>query len=584
MCHAPDYAAAVDLERGGLLVGHVGYPGYPFRCFWAGPILICLEGRVYNKDADSLDAELSRLAEVAREESAEAQSHLARWICQADGEYVVVLADPERRQVVAFTDPLGLLPLFYCCDGRGLLLSREIKFIRHLQGAWGFDRTGWAEFLTFGHPLGERTLFRDVHQAPAAALLRARLAGGHIRAEACSLVEINFAEKDRSGSSAQDHAAEMADLFVEACRRRGSQRDVSANVVSLSGGMDSRAVAAALAKGGCAFQAATSVRQWSGSEPDDRIAERLAKLLEAPWKLFEARRADQEQMDRLVRMKDGTNYVGMAHLLHFLEQILQTWGRRALLFTGNGGEMCFYDLRADRPVANLRDLAGEIIRDRAYMPPRKAEALTGLAPGSVTEQLVAVLSRYPEEHLAYRAVHHFVYGTGHKWAIHGEDRYRCYCWLTSPFYCFPWFRYAAGVPDGHKQHHRLYRLFQMRLSPPCARLPDATVGLPPASRLFPLKLRCNRLAHRLPGWVYALLRRALKRAPAPFQPSADQRAYLESELRPGRPLAGLLCPEALGQIVEEASELQFQHLWTLVTLERLLREGLADAPGKEAPR
>ena len=65
------------------------------------------------------------------------------------------------------SDPFCRLPLFYYVDDSRLLISREPKFVHQLIPRPGFDRLGWAQWLTLGLPIGQHTL-HEGRQADAA--------------------------------------------------------------------------------------------------------------------------------------------------------------------------------------------------------------------------------------------------------------------------------------------------------------------------------------------------------------------------------------------------------------------------------
>jgi len=568
----PDSQAHVHLCEPGLLVGHVGYPEYPCGSFRLGSALICLEGRIYNKTIAIVDSELKELAAAVVSASIDVRSRLERWICDTDGEYLVLLAVPEQRRVVAFCDPLGRLPVYYYRDDSRLLLARECKFVQGMKPHPAFDPMGWAQYLCFGHPLGERTLFRDVQRAPGGMLLDGRLSNGRMCCDVSSLFTVNLDDRDTSRESPRKHVDELVEVFTEVCRGRGLHPGVATNIVSLSGGQDSRCVAAGLARARVPFVTATSSRLWQAINRDSLPAERLAATLNVPWKLFEVPRATPELMERHVRIQDGLVYVGTAHLLAYHEGMAEAWGHNSTVFTGSGGEMDFYDLRPSGRIPSLEALVEHIVRKYGSTPPSVAEEVVGLKPGDLVAEIRAILQRYPEQDYSNRAAHFFLSECARHFEFQGEDRYRFLLWETAPFYAMPMFRRCVRIPMEYKQDNRLYSLFQARLSPECSRIPDATLGIPPGSRWFPWKVRLHRISHQLPEPMYRFLRRLLRKEPSPYSPPAEAKDYLRAALAHGGPLSAMISPPGVEGILSQGTERSFQQLWTLVILAKVETE------------
>ena len=105
---------------------------------------------------------------------------------------------------------------------------------------------------------------------------------------------------------------QLVELLTEACRRWGSHPDTSTNVLSLSGGLDSRAVAVGMTRAQVPFVTATFLDHRGNASTDLRIAKQLAALLGVPSVVFELPAPSPAQVEALAYMKDGLNTVAMA--------------------------------------------------------------------------------------------------------------------------------------------------------------------------------------------------------------------------------------------------------------------------------
>src|SRR5262249_46626921 len=154
-----------------------------------------------------------------------------------------------QREVLVFSDPFCRLPLYYDADASSLIVAREPKFVQVIRQQAEFDHVGCAQYLAFGLPLGERTLLKNVRSFPDAGVLRGEIVDGRLR---WRLSQFQLWNLDHEASvPLRRQARDFSDLFVAACRSWGSHGDSQGNLVSLSGGHDSRAVLAGLIRGRC---------------------------------------------------------------------------------------------------------------------------------------------------------------------------------------------------------------------------------------------------------------------------------------------------------------------------------------------
>ncbi|HXG24691.1 MAG TPA: asparagine synthase-related protein [Chthonomonadales bacterium] len=578
MHHAPDYTSWVHMVEGGSFIGHVGYPVYPVRFFRTKTHLLGLEGCIYDRNIATLESDLAALAERIFRPDADVACVVRNWILGRDGEYLVVMSTLDGKQFIAFTDPLGRLPVYYQVGEKDLLFARECKFIVALRDKPAFDKIGWAEYLWLGYPLSRRTLFEGVERAHGGMLLQVSVEGNKLRTSVTDLYVCNFEDKDNSGRSIDDNAADLVEEFLAAVRRRGVPEKASRNVVSLSGGQDSRAVAAAMKRCGHSCVAETLLFADRSNQRDTDMAACIAESLGIPWHLIHLRDVGHTEEEQLVWIKDGLNPASMAFILEFLQRITDRWGRSAVYMTGDGGDKVFPDLRPVRLPNSLDELTQEVSFHHALLPSDCAEAIMGLKPGTLFGELKALLTTYPEEDLAQKAVHFVIYERGRKWLFEGEDRNRFFLWHTSPFYSLPFFLKAMRVPDEQKPYNTLYSAFQRQLDASVARIPDASIGYAVSSPWFSRKLKGRRLVQGLPKSFRELLRAMLrKKANRCFELPDRARLYLEKAMEGKLERDPTMNPRLAQTLLQTATERQFYNWWTLVLLEERWL-GKADEP------
>lgn len=93
-------------------------------------------------------------------------------LCQLNGQYTVAVWDGREQALHLINDRLGIQPVYYWHSRGQFVFSTEIKSILAYPGVVGqVDPQAVFELFTCGHPLDERTFYRDIHALPPATLL-----------------------------------------------------------------------------------------------------------------------------------------------------------------------------------------------------------------------------------------------------------------------------------------------------------------------------------------------------------------------------------------------------------------------------
>jgi asparagine synthase (glutamine-hydrolysing) len=161
---------------------------------------------------------------------------------RADGQFALAIWDTRAKRLVLGRDFLGVRPLYYASDGRGVAFASEIK---GLLGSGlvprAVDETALADFLTFTSVPGPRTLFRGIHKVPAGSAAVCGLDGAvHVEA---------YWDLLRDPIPESDDERFYVDRSRELHHASVARRDIAGPIGSLlSGGNDSSANAALLAR------------------------------------------------------------------------------------------------------------------------------------------------------------------------------------------------------------------------------------------------------------------------------------------------------------------------------------------------
>jgi asparagine synthase (glutamine-hydrolysing) len=144
-------------------------------------------------------------------------------------------------------DRLGIKPLYYRIDPRGLAFASEIKAILALDAeTQRCDVAALHEWLYYGNPLGGRTLYRGIQQLLPGHCLELDLESFRYTTHEYWGIGSHAGERAHAGGAESATAAGVRRLLEQAVRRQ-LVSDVPVGVF-LSGGVDSSAIAAFAAR------------------------------------------------------------------------------------------------------------------------------------------------------------------------------------------------------------------------------------------------------------------------------------------------------------------------------------------------
>ncbi|WP_224338536.1 asparagine synthase-related protein [Haloprofundus halobius] len=482
------YEVHEDFHASSTYVGHVGYEEYPVETVEFDGGLAVLEGYLY--DVEDTAEEVRKVAEWMQEGDS---ANLERWLESRDGDFVVLTVDESNGDVRALTDVLARLPTYYATIGDTVVVSRELKFVRsvarELNEPTNLDRIGAAQMLLFGYTLGTRTLYSDVERISPGSMLTVDDRGASTR----RVHEYDFDSYDYADRSIEENAEALAELFIEACERRG--RIADQHIISLSGGLDSRAVAAGYSRAGVPTTAATFT-VGDGDSEEGNVAEIVADELDIPWQLYAVPRSDRAT-SLLLETKQGMNYLGMSFIYEFFERLREDVGPASYV-TGDGGDKVLENLMPGNDPSSEAELVEEIVDSNSIFSLETAAEMTGVSTEELRNSVRDRVRSYPESDLSNRYVHYLLRERGMNWLTHGEDRNRYYYPSVAPFYARPVYEYAMNCPAEQKRGRKLYRAFLEALSPAMVDIRNANFGAPINSTEYALKKRFYEELGRVP--------------------------------------------------------------------------------------
>lgn len=209
-------------------------------------VQVLFHGDLFNETA--LRREIEQEAPVEGEASVAAlikhlyAIHGRGFASRLEGSFCAVVLDEISKTLVLASDYLGSYPLYWSYGMQRFTFASALKAVMSEPGiSRTIDPRSVADYLTFGFILGDKTLSQDVRMLPAACTLTYRWEGGSCIVESYARLEELYQPWEGTHAAYQQ---EVALAFSSAVERSLSGSHTFG--LSLSGGLDSRAILAAI--------------------------------------------------------------------------------------------------------------------------------------------------------------------------------------------------------------------------------------------------------------------------------------------------------------------------------------------------
>lgn len=239
----------------------------------------------------------------------------------------LVDCDAQRKSVYVLASIVGLPPLFLYEDDRQTLLTSDLLCLANLiPSGLDFDPEGVLDVCSYGFPIEHRTLFRNVQLVPGGSSLRMALAATSKPGRAWA-----FPTPDPL-----DEWEEYTELQIGAFLSTLRRMDVKNSFLSLTAGLDTRTIFAALISSGQDVQAYTL----SGETPslDARTAGVLCRAYSVSHEAIplnaEFVRSLPDYIAEASRLSGGLASLGQAHQVYLYRKLPRAYTGR---ISGNMG-------------------------------------------------------------------------------------------------------------------------------------------------------------------------------------------------------------------------------------------------------
>lgn len=484
------------------------YDNYPYKKYEDHKYIFFLEGRIYNKSEKEIFNSLSEY--LSKYESSNSFNKLQKWISELDGEYFFSIYNKEKEEVILFNDAFARLPVYYYNTHDCFILSRSLKTVLLNIKDKDLTNFGLAEYLLFGYNLDNNTIFKSIKHLNPRTIIKVSKNGKVVFYDSEQL--INFQIKS-SNNKSKNHFSNLSDLLKNACETRLNFE--SQNIISLSGGLDSRLVAGGLSKANCKIITTTLMDPWKVDSSEGQlevdIARNISKLIGAYSTVYNGKLARGEDLLNLLQLKNGTNHLGFSYLTRYLQAVVDMYGSNITFFTGDGGDKVVKYQLPSVNITNDSQLISYILKVHNRFSLTNVARITNLKEEEIINHVIVQMKKYPEVDLNYKYVK-FVFNERVKnWLYEGEDRNRNYFWSVTPFYSTEFFIESMKTPDIYKKRNRMYIELLNNLNPELTKVTYANLKWPVDSYKSKFYLTLKDFYNSLPGEFRKKIKKIIKR-------------------------------------------------------------------------
>jgi len=247
---------------------------------------------------------------------------------------------------------------------------------------------------------------------------------------------------------------EIKDEFVKSLKSRLEKMENP--TLSLSGGLDSRLIAAAIKDLDYKTPFITYNRTNGVDELDHVSSKKIIDQLGTPdqHEVIEIGETKPEDTNELLAFKQGFNYLSMSYVLPYYRIHEE---RNISTITGDGGGKFFVDLYPLKNLSSMKNLIGYILRYNAFCSIETAASIVNLDPKVLKDKLVSTLKSYPFASYNDKYTFFLIREAGINWALEGEDRNRQYTWSSTPYYSPRLINMCLALPQRSKEYGQLFK-------------------------------------------------------------------------------------------------------------------------------
>lgn len=456
-------------------------------------VLVLLDGEVFPA-AEEVPPELRLPAATIQRAAFCLHRYLEEgpgFVERLNGTFGLAVVDERSQSVHLAADRFGhrLLFLFQNARAYGFASSVRSLLLAGVGLGESYDRAALAQLIAFERVLGDRTLFRDIRRLPGGC--RAVWSGS-----AWNVTRYFTPRCERvpgGPTSWQEAAAELVSCLRRSLERR--MADQAKPALFLSGGLDSRLVL------GCAPRPVTAVTfSHPGIVPKEaQVACAIAKAAGVPLALLER---SPDYYARIAPMATEVNeglatFVG-CHSVGIHDQLKHNGVQVAM--TGDRSDVAFkayFDGIIDRDdlrpwtgsAVQLRRAARKVMGSPVIRKAWRQDLMVLALSGSMKIEFAGVWEQTLQDLQGLFREGADLDATLSEMALYDWQGFTSMGMIRglsadfaerSPFFDNDVWRLSLSIPPGWRIRARIVRQAIRQVSPPLARIPDVSTGIPPS--------------------------------------------------------------------------------------------------------
>lgn len=394
------------------------------------------------------------------------------FVKQLNGTFVIAIADIKQKRLLILNDRYGLRPLYYAVDKNRLLVASEVKAILQVKLARKLNDEAIADFFAFGMLLGNKTFFEGIEALSPASILEFKDREIHIEQY------WDFKYEEATGISEEELVEQTVATFKRAVKRRlvGNYR----YGVALSGGLDSRAIVAAMGEAASQVMALTlGVR---GCD-EARVARMVTEKAKMNHRIIEINPHElPSYAEDVVYLSDGMGYIGVSFLPPTYERFREYVD---ILFLGLANDALLGGHFSDAHLLKVKseeELLGVLYQKMAFFSEDMRFNLLRRdyymkVKDMPMNALRGEVRKAKGEPLANRALYLLLRNHVRRGTIMGSIIGRNKLEEAYPTYDNDYLELIQKVPPQFRSNHHIYRKFLKKLSPEMAKIPYQQTGL-----------------------------------------------------------------------------------------------------------
>jgi hypothetical protein len=488
---AYSHSAIIDSPQ--VQIYFSGYAGYPQYKATIGDKTLVIEGAIYNKTYEQVKEELCTMLPSIADGTGKTDA-LRDFMFDTDGEFIVYYIDNAASRAVIFNDAMGRLPAYCYADSGKFVLGRALKFVVGNLSSAPVDDFALIEYFLFSAALGDRTVFKNICRLMPCSLYVIDYGTG--KCEKRTIHKYNFDDRwdDRPPA---EYVARLHDLFLESTLNRADRFKDRKQILSLSGGLDSRTNLMALRKCNVDFETMTYIDYYNLLGRDLPVVDELIKIYGIKNKLFRLIEENIPDMERMVFLKDGTGLMGtMGSVLNSMEVIEKEYGRNIVFYVGDEGNYTTAPRYGGGKIGSIEELVRQIFlkNSLSVYSIEEVAKLFGKSPKAIRDYLCDYFSQYPEKDNVHKVDHFFIWERSFKFTMENQDRVRLFFWPLAPHYGIKYAPYAFKIKNEYLVGWKIYAALLRALDTRSVSIKYANFGIPLDSPLLPIYLPLRALA------------------------------------------------------------------------------------------